>query len=164
VVAACSSKRAEPEPAPAPAVRKEPAPPKEPVAGTVPRSPPPATPYQIHWSNVDIVDNCFYFSGPDGRDDKLVGEVRVETVELEGSALRIRIGATVFEGTYVAGALDLVRDSQHEFGGAWKVHETLRGRQVEGEMRATYSYEECELDTGMCPGRCTMSADVSIRR
>ncbi len=137
----------------------------EPPAGTVPRATPTTPgPYQIHWSNVEAVDNCFFFSGPDGRDDRLVGEVRVETVELEGSALRIRIGETVFEGTYVSGTIDLVRDSTHEFDGTWKTHETLRGRQIEGELRATYRYEECELATGECPGRCTITADVTILR
>lgn len=162
-VTACSSKHTEPEPAPQPAPAARGSAEHVPPTGTVPRAVPPR-PHQIHWSNVQTPDDCFFFSGPEGRDDQLVGEVRVETVELEGSALRLRIGTTLFEGTFVNGAIDVARDHRYQFDGAWKTRETLRGRLVDDELRATYRYEECELATGDCPGRCTITGDVTIRR
>lgn len=131
-----------------------------------PLSPPsaPTGPLRIEWTHIVSTPGCFFFSGPDGRDEQMVGEVKVATAELEGTTFRVRVGTAVFEGTYSAGALDLVRDSEHDFDGPWKTHETLRGRQVDGELRATYRYEECKVGSTECPEHCTISANATFRR
>ena len=154
-----------------PAGAATPAPSPSPPAPTTEAPPPssvPKGPLRIAWANVTGTDGCFFFSGPDGRDDRLVGEVVVqaaaEAAAREGTPLLLRIGTARFEGSLVGGTLELVRRSTHEFDGRWEVHETMRGRMRDGELRATYRYEECQVGAAACPDRCTLTADVVIRR
>jgi hypothetical protein len=153
---ACSSGEDVPAPAPvtAPAV-PAPLPPREPAVR------PPVT---VHWANVVRTDDCFFFSGPEGRDDQLVGDVKVETVEREGERIQVRIGTASFDGTYARGELVLSRTSQHDFNGPWSATETIRGRQTGNRLEARYAYTECELATKACPGRCTISGDLVFSR
>jgi len=155
VLVSCSSKRdaaatAGDEPAPPPPV------PAAPDASTAPLG--------IRWSNVVRTEGCFFFSGPDGRDDQLVGEVAVATVERDGDNLSLRIGTATFEGTFRAGALTLVRKSRYDFNGPWAVTETIHGRLHDGVLVARYQYEECELAAAACPGRCTVTGDLAFSR
>ena len=109
-------------------------------------------------------DGCFFFSGPEGRDDQLVGDVKVETVEREGERIRVRIGTASFDGTYARGELVLSRTSQHDFNGPWSATETIRGRQTGNRLDARYAYTECERAAKECPGRCTISGDLVFSR
>jgi len=111
-----------------------------------------------HWTNVKTVEGCFYFSGPSGRDDRLVGEV---VIERDDGKLRIRIANALFEGTYTRDEFVVARTSRHEFSGPWHVTETIRGKFAEG-FTGKYHYDECELG-GTCPGRCTIDADLVFR-
>ena len=104
--------------------------------------------------------NCFYFSGPDGRDDQLTGPVHVER---NGDDVTLSIGTAIFTGTYQAGELYAERHSNHDFYGAWTVTETIHGRYLEGIMRARYHYAECSR-TEPCPGHCTLDANLAFRR
>jgi hypothetical protein len=153
---ACSSGEDVPAPAPVPAPAvPAPLPPREPAVR------PPVT---VHWANVVRTDGCFFFSGPEGRDDQLVGDVKVETVEREGERIRVRIGTASFDGTYARGELVLSRTSQHDFNGPWSATETIRGRQTGNRLDARYAYTECERATKACPGRCTISGDLVFSR
>ncbi|CAN5837935.1 hypothetical protein BH11MYX3_BH11MYX3_47280 [soil metagenome] len=140
-----------PAPAPAPEIAAPPS----------PRVRPPVT---VHWSNVVRTDNCWFFSGPEGRDDQLVGDVRVETVEREGERIRVRIGTATFEGTYARGQLALGRSSDHDYNGAWSTTEVIRGQLTGRRLEARYRYEECEIATRTCPGRCTITGDLVFSR
>jgi len=94
------------------------------------------------WSHVDSTDGCFFFSGPAGTDDRLVGSARIER---DGNHIKISIENAVFEGTYREGQLDLMRISSHAFDGPWLALERMHGRYVGGKMIARYRYNECEL-------------------
>ncbi len=135
-------------------------------APVVAEAPAPAVrpPVTVHWSSVVRTDNCWFFSGPEGRDDQLVGDVRVETVEREGERIRVRIGTAIFEGTYGHGELILGRSSEHDFSGAWSATEVIRGQLNGSRLEAKYRYEECELATKHCPGRCTITGDLAFSR
>lgn len=124
--------------------------PASPPAPTKPR--PPA-----RWSNIETVDNCFYFSGPfDGREEQLHGPA---TVVVEGDRVRLQLGPAVFDGTLDGDALAVTRTTQREYEGTWTVTETVTGTLRDGTLRARYRYEECGPNEP-CPGRCTMTADV----
>jgi hypothetical protein len=132
-------------------------------APLAPPVPAPAQPIErrvstpVRWANITTVDNCFYFSGPfNGRDENLRGSA---ALGLDGSRAIFRLGDAVFEGTLDGEALDLRRTTSHEFEGSWTVTETIVGTYRGGELRASYRYEECGHQG--CPGRCTMTADLS---
>ena len=146
VLLACD---APPAPAPSPA----PAPPTPtPVATT--------SSVELRWSNVIETEGCFFFSGPDGRDDRLQGTA---TLERSGPNIKLRVGSAEFDGTYQRGELALARSSTHEFDGTWLAIETIQGKYTEQEMRATYRYHECQSHVA-CPGRCEIRADLVLAR
>jgi hypothetical protein len=188
LVAACSSGSSDPpqaidRPPPAPAERT---PPPEPRANrglpleapdpasatgvtasqgsaTAHAAPAPSTPFATltaRWSNIRGTGACFYFSGPSGRDNQLVGDV---TVERSGDRAILHIGGATFAGTYRDGELAVTRHSVHDYGGRWTVDETIRGRYLERLMRATYHYEECQ-DGDTCPGTCVLDARLVFAR
>lgn len=172
VVAACGSSNSDP----ARAIENKPPPPTEQkpptAAAQVPPAaagyadpsgtnpPPPLAKLRLEWSSIGTQPDCFYFSGPDGRDDHLVGDV---TVDRNGSDVRLRIGDEIFTGTFRDNELAVERHSAHDFDGPWNVTETIRGRYREGLMRARYHYEECEIGQ-TCPGRCTIDAKLAFLR
>jgi hypothetical protein len=153
-----------PTPAPAPA----PAQPASGGMGTPEPTPAPAepagrAPYATltpRWSEIRTFDGCFYFSGPQGRDDQLTGPTRVER---DGQHVILHIGNAVFTGTYVAGELDVKRRSVHDFGGPWNVDETIHGRYLDGVMVGKYHYNECEQSTP-CAGGCQIDAKITFMR
>jgi hypothetical protein len=160
ILAACGG-HDDPAPAPAPApVAVPPVP--APVETRLPPPPPPRV--TVHWTNVVRTDGCFFFSGPEGRDDQLVGDVRVETVEREGEHIQLRIGTAVFDGTYAHGDLSVSRTSQHDFEGPWTASEWVRGHATDGRMDAHYAYEECEVNSHRCPGPCRITGDLTFSR
>jgi hypothetical protein len=138
-----------------------PAPPEKPVPPTSAVAPAHVT---VRWQNVTRTDGCFFFSGPEGRDDQLVGDVRVETVEREGERLSLRIGTAVFEGTYARGVLELARTHSYEFEGAWQTTERIRGAMRGTLLSAQYTYEECKVSDKICPGRCTVQGELVFSR
>jgi len=169
LVAACGSSNSDP----ARTIENKPPPPAEQKPPTAvgqvppaaagnadPSAPPPLAKLRIDWSNIVTQSDCFYFSGPEGRDDHLEGDV---TVDRNGSDVRLRIGDEIFTGTFRDNELAVQRQSSHDFGGPWNVTEIIRGRYREGLMRARYHYEECELGQA-CPGRCTIDAKLSFVR
>jgi hypothetical protein len=147
VIASCADPVSAPPPERAPA----PAPaPKGPVRVTARRV--------VHWSHVQSSDGCFFFSGPSGKDDQLVGEA---TIERNGGHVGLRIGAALFEGTYREGRLDLMRISPHTYDGPWLALERIHGFYDHGTMTAHYRYNECEL-ARECPGPCTIAGDITF--
>ena len=111
----------------------------------------------VRWANIETVENCFYFSGPfNGRDENLRGRAELS---VDGGRTILRLGEAAFEGTLDGEALSVKRATYHEFEGTWKVTETIAGTVHDGELRASYRYEEC--GEGACPGRCTMTADLT---
>jgi hypothetical protein len=112
------------------------------------------------WTSVQRDPSCFYFSGPDGRDDQLTGTVRVDR---SGDTLTLHIGNTSFTGTYKDGEMFVERHSDHDYLGQWTVTETIHGRYLERQMRAKYHYAECAHDEP-CPGHCTIDADLTFVR
>ncbi len=103
---------------------------------------------------------CFYFSGPEGRDERLTGDV---TVERSGDNVRLYIGDEIFTGTFRDGELAVERHGIHDFDGPWTVTETIHGRYREGLMRAKYHYEEFPVGDP-CPGRCMINANLVFLR
>lgn len=125
-----------------------------------PKPPPPTGPLQVEWGNVKTTPGCFYFSGPDGRDDTLVGAA---VIDRAGTDLTITIAGVAFRGVIRDGELVVTRTSSHDYGGAWTVTETIRGRFVEGALRGKYHYNECEARAARCPGICVIDADLALR-
>lgn len=144
-----------------------------------PDDPTSATPHfdaVVTWSNVRSTAGCFFFSGPQdlGRDDHLGGRARFEATT-EGATLAF--GAARFTGAS-APEIHLSRTTTHDFGGAWRVTETLDGRWVTPAIQhhldtpctdaaprtieARYVYHEYEGQAST-PGHCTITADVTIR-
>ncbi|HET9626864.1 MAG TPA: hypothetical protein VFP84_36140 [Kofleriaceae bacterium] len=114
------------------------------------------------WRHVTSSDNCFFFSGPDGRDDPLTSPA---VVERDGEAVAITIGRATFTGTFRAGELFARRTSHHESLGAWTVTETLHGHYRDGLMTADYHYAECGPGPqGPCPARCTIDGKLALQR
>src|SRR5262249_45307994 len=68
-----------------------------------PPAPPPEQPahgkgtLKAKWSRVVTTDTCWFFSGPDGRDTRLVGDVDIER---DGERVRLMFGGATFEGTF----------------------------------------------------------------
>jgi hypothetical protein len=112
----------------------------------------------VRWSQVEASDGCFFFSGPDGSDDKLIGTA---TIERDGTHVTMQIGNAQFEGTYREGQLDLMRISTHVYGGSWLALERMHGLYSRGTMVARYRYNECEL-AAECPGRCTLTGIIAL--
>lgn len=149
LIAACAARPSSPDstphPTPSPAMPAS-------RAAVTPQMPP------ARWSNIETVDNCFYFSGPfNGREEQLHGPA---TVTADGDRVRVQLGPAVFEGTLDGDAIAVARTTSREHEGAWTVTETLTGVLSDGTLRARYSYEECGPNEP-CPGRCTMTADVA---
>lgn len=114
-------------------------------------------PTPARWSNIETVENCFYFSGPfNGREEQLHGPAAI--VAGDGD-VRLHLGPAVFAGTLDGETLTVSRTMPREFEGAWTVTETITGTLREGTLRAQYRYEECGPNQP-CPGRCTMTADL----
>ena len=133
-----------------------------PTPATNPTSPRPrGASYSIEWRHVIAPEECFFFSGPEGRDDRLTGTARFER---EGTTLILHIGAAEFRGRVTEGTFELARHSAHQFGGPWTVDETITSNQtIEAPIEARYHYTECEQD-GECPGHCTIDATIIFRR
>lgn len=134
---------------------------KPPVSAPVAAPPPtagsrPAQRAPVRWANIETVENCFYFSGPfNGREENLNGRA---ALAIDGARVILRLGGASFEGALDDEALAVKRVSYREFEGTWKVTESIAGTVRDGELRASYRYEEC--GEGACPGRCTMTADL----
>lgn len=112
----------------------------------------------VAWSQVESTAGCFFFSGPDGTDNRLDGTA---TIDRDGTHVTMRIGSALFEGTYREGTLDLMRISSHSFDGPWLALERMHGVYARGTMTARYRYNECEL-AGECPGRCTLTGTITL--
>ncbi|MBX3157808.1 MAG: hypothetical protein KF773_17700 [Deltaproteobacteria bacterium] len=117
----------------------------------------------MRWSNIAVLENCFYFLGPlAGRDGHLGTQA---TLDGTGPVVRLTFGDTdAFAGVHEDdGRVRLVRRSTHEFRSTWTVTETIDVTLTgDGAPRGTYRYEECESG-GACPGRCTITADLVTR-
>ena len=118
----------------------------------------------MKWLGVRATDGCFFFSGPDGRDDKLVGPVVVDRAESANGQLTVKIATATFTGTYRDRVLLLTRHSTHVFNGPWKVTEEIHGQFIDGVLQGGYHYEECEVAASSCPGRCTIDADLVFEK
>jgi len=110
------------------------------------------------WSSIHADAECWYFSGPDGRDTKLAGDI---SFKREGERVTATIGGATFTGTYRDNVLDLERTSQHQADGTWTVHEKIVGDYVGGRVTARYHYDECLVGTH-CPNHCTIEATLSF--
>jgi hypothetical protein len=115
------------------------------------------------WSNVNTTrESCFYFSGPRGRDNQLVGDA---VLERDGDKVTMRWGNATFTGTYRDTVLDLQRKSTHSFGDQWttteKIHAEYHAQDEGGKLVGTYVYEECEQHQ-RCPGDCRIEADLDL--
>jgi hypothetical protein len=116
-------------------------------------------PYQgnVSWDDIRATEGCFFFSGPLelGRDDHL----GVEATITPGPVTTVAFGPHTFRGPR---GEPLVRESGHDFQGAWVVRESLRGTWSADGFAGTYRYQEREhRDEGW--GRCAITAHVSIR-
>ena len=124
---------------------------------------PPSTTatYKVSWQDVRTTSGCFFFSGPDGRDDQLVGTA---VFERNGSELTVTINKVVFRGVLTKDGFSVARKSRHDYGGPWDVDETIAGpKPVEGSLRAIYRYNECELGT-KCPNTCSIQGTLVLTR
>jgi hypothetical protein len=115
---------------------------------------------ETHWFRADFPDDCFFFSGPDGRDDRLTGPA---SIERDGEAVSITINHAVFVGTFKNNELFAGRKSNHNYHGAWTITESLYGHYRDGTMTADYHYLECGPD-GVCPSRCTIDGTLKFQR
>jgi hypothetical protein len=153
VCAACGSGE---EPAPA----SEPAPPQHAAPAPVPAAAVVRNKVDMRtgWSDVATVGDCWYFSGPTGRDTRLAGPI---TLARDGDKVTATIGGATFIGTYRDSELDLARDATHHFDDAWTTHERIHGAFKSGKITAHYHYEECEQGTH-CPNHCTIEATLEL--
>ena len=110
------------------------------------------------WSDVATVGDCWYFSGPTGRDTRLAGPI---TLARDGDKVTATIGGATFTGTYRDSELDLARDASHHFDDLWTTHERIHGAFKSGKITAHYHYEECEQGTH-CPNHCTIEATLEL--
>ena len=110
------------------------------------------------WSDVATVGDCWYFSGPTGRDTRLAGPI---TLARDGDKVTATIGGATFTGTYRDSELDLARDATHHFDDLWTTHERIHGAFKSGKITAHYHYEECEQGTH-CPNHCTIEATLEL--
>jgi len=123
---------------------------------------PNTTTFKVSWDNVRATDGCFFFSGPNGRDDQLVDTA---VFERNGTELTVTINKkVVFKGSLTKDGFSVARKSQHDYGGPWTVDESIAGpRPVEGSLRASYRYNECEQGT-KCPNQCTITGTIVFTR
>jgi hypothetical protein len=163
VLVACSSSSEAPAPAPAP-VRDEEAPPPPPPP---PMKETPRATGTMHatWGVVTTVGACWYFSGPTGRDTKLVGDAQLTR---DGDKVTMVFGGATFTGTFAPAAgggneLRLGRTTVHDFDDPWTVTEQIHGPYREGAIIARYRYEECERGTH-CPNHCTIDGELTLSR
>jgi hypothetical protein len=110
------------------------------------------------WNDVATVGDCWYFSGPTGRDTRLAGPI---TLARDGDKVTATIGGATFTGTYRDSELDLARDATHHFDDVWTTHERIHGAFKSGKITAHYHYEECEQGTH-CPNHCTIEATLEL--
>ncbi len=142
------SSRDRPTPKVAP-VTEQPAPPQN------------TTTFKVAWQDVQATTGCFFFSGPNGRDDQLVGNA---VFQRNGSELAVTINKVVFRGTIHKDGFTVTRRSSHDYSGPWVVDEVISGpRPAEGALRATYRYNECEKGT-KCPNQCTIDGTIVFSR
>ena len=119
------------------------------------------TTFKLAWQDVRSTSGCFFFSGPNGRDDQLVGTALFER---NGTELTVTINKAVFRGTITKDGFSVTRKSRHDYGGPWDVDEAIAGpRPVEGSLRASYRYNECELGT-KCPNNCSIQGTLVLTR
>lgn len=152
VCAACGSSG---DPAPAPEPVREPAPPSLAPAAAVVRN---KVDMRTGWSDVATVGDCWYFSGPTGRETRLAGPI---TLARDGDKVTATLGGATFTGTYRDSELDLARDATHRFDDLWTTHERIHGAFKSGKITAHYHYEECEQGTH-CPNHCTIEATLEL--
>ena len=118
--------------------------------------------WKVSWENVKTeTDGCFFFSGPDGRDDKLVGEA---SIVRDGDLLAIHFGKVVFRGRTTPQGFTVSRKSEHDFNGSWNVTEVISGKRLESPIRAHYRYNECQVGDAECPGQCTINGTIVFKR
>jgi hypothetical protein len=110
------------------------------------------------WSAIRADDTCWYFSGPNGRDTKLAGDIAFKR---DGDQVTATLGGATFTGTYRDNVLQLARTSQHQADGTWTVNEKIEGDYVGGKMIARYHYDECLVGT-RCPNQCTIEATLAF--
>jgi len=115
---------------------------------------------QVTWAAVSSTNGCFFFSGPDGRDDKLIGDARFSR---DGDQLTLTIDKVVFRGRITNLDFVVTRRSRHDYDGPWNVDEKITGKLLEGRIDARYRYHECEVGT-KCPGPCTIDGTIVFRR
>jgi hypothetical protein len=153
---ACSSPSEEPAPAPAPLPHETPPPPPPPVKET------PRATGTMHatWAKTVTVGDCWYFSGPNGRDTKLVGDAQLTR---DGDKITMVLGGATFAGEFTNGELRLGRTTLHDFDDSWTVTEKIHGPYREGAIIAKYRYEECERGT-TCPNHCTIDGELTLSR
>lgn len=132
----------------------QPAPPPAPVPAVVRNR----VDMRTGWSDVATVGDCWYFSGPNGRDTRLAGPI---TLARDGDKVTATIGGATFTGTYRDSELDLARDATHHFDDLWTTHERIHGAFKSGKITAHYHYEECEQGTP-CPNHCTIEATLEL--
>lgn len=121
---------------------------------------------RVIWANIATTAGCFYFAGPfdHGTESSYRDRARLQR---DGQVLEIRLGDALFRGLEGVDGYVLSRTSEYEQpdgGERWATTETITGdfdsRQT---FRGRYSYEECKVGAPECPGRCTLSADLSVR-
>ena len=134
----------------------------EPVDDHTLAMPRPVRDYEVRWSNVaEQHASCFYFSGPKGRDDLLIGRA---VLTRTGDRVRLEIGNAAFVGALFAqGEVRLRRTSTHDFGGDWVVDETIVGRYTDGVLVAHYVYDECE-QRRRCEHDCIVTGIMTVSR
>jgi hypothetical protein len=116
--------------------------------------------WRVSWENVKATEGCFFFSGPSGRDDRLVGEARIVR---DGQLVAIHIAKVTFRGSLTDLGFVVTRQSRHEYDGPWDVSERISGTSFDSPIRARYRYSECEVGKA-CPGECTIDATIVFKR
>ncbi|MEP6863929.1 MAG: hypothetical protein ABJE66_25095 [Deltaproteobacteria bacterium] len=155
---ACVACGSSSDPAPAAAPVREVAPPQNAAPAPAPAVVRNKVDMSTAWSDVAAVGDCWYFSGPAGRDTRLAGPI---TLARDGDKVTATIGGATFTGTYRDSELDLARDASHHFDDAWTTHERIHGAFRSGKITAHYHYEECEQGTH-CPNHCTIEATLEL--
>jgi len=111
------------------------------------------------WTGVRVTqESCWYFSGPNGRDTKLSGDV---VFARDGEHVTMTWGNATFSGTYRDNVLDLERTTKHQFEGTWTTKERFHGDYVGGKVTAHYHYEECEAGAA-CPNECRIEGELGL--
>jgi len=111
------------------------------------------------WTGVRVTqESCWYFSGPNGRDTKLSGDV---VFSRDGEHVTMTWGNATFSGTYRDNVLDLERTTKHQFEGTWTTKERFHGDYVGGKVTAHYHYEECAAGEA-CPNECRIEGELGL--